>query len=154
ETGTVDRLARQVTNVSTIDVKVPDIGDFKDIPIIEVFVKPGDEVAVDDSLVTLESDKATMDVPSPVAGKVANVAVKVGDKVREGSLVLTLESRQPPERAATAARGSPLPRAAEGAPKARVRPLPAQRRARQRPRSHRRPNSSRRRRAARRDAPT
>src|SRR5690348_9636110 len=78
--------------MSTIDVKVPDIGDFKDVPIIEVFVKPGDEVGVDDSLVTIESDKATMDVPSPAAGKIANVAVKVGDKVSEGSLVLTLES--------------------------------------------------------------
>ncbi|HTL75693.1 MAG TPA: dihydrolipoyllysine-residue acetyltransferase [Casimicrobiaceae bacterium] len=78
--------------MSTIDVKVPDIGDFKDVPIIEVFVKPGDDVGVDDSLVTIESDKATMDVPSPAAGKVAKVAVKVGDKVSEGSLVITLES--------------------------------------------------------------
>src|SRR5690242_15228728 len=78
--------------MSTIDVKVPDIGDFKDVPIIEVFVKPGDEIGVDDSLVTIESDKATMDVPSPAAGKIAKVAVKVGDKVSEGSLVVTLES--------------------------------------------------------------
>src|SRR6185312_4707027 len=73
------------------DVKVPDIGDFNDVPVIEVFVKPGDHVGVDDSLVTLESDKATMDVPSPAAGKVASIAVQVGDKVSEGSLVLTLE---------------------------------------------------------------
>ena len=77
--------------MSTIDVKVPDIGDFKDVPVIEVFVKPGDHVGVDDSLVTLESDKAAMDVPSPAAGKVASIAVHVGDKVSEGSLVLTLE---------------------------------------------------------------
>ena len=77
--------------MSTIDVKVPDIGDFNDVPVIEVFVKPGDHVGVDDSLVTLESDKATMDVPSPAAGKVASIAVQVGDKVSEGSLVLTLE---------------------------------------------------------------
>jgi pyruvate dehydrogenase E2 component (dihydrolipoamide acetyltransferase) len=77
--------------MSTIDVKVPDIGDFKDVPVIEVFVKPGDQVGVDDSLVTLESDKAAMDVPSPAAGKVASIAVKVGDKVSEGSLVLTLQ---------------------------------------------------------------
>ena len=77
--------------MSTIDVKVPDIGDFKDIPVIEVFVKPGDTVAADDSLVTLESDKATMDVPSPVAGVIKEMKVKVGDKVSEGTLVLTLE---------------------------------------------------------------
>ena len=78
--------------MNTIDVKVPDIGDFKDVPIIEVLVKPGDHVGVDDSLVTLESDKATMDVPSPAAGTVSRVAVKVGDKVSEGNVVLTLEA--------------------------------------------------------------
>ncbi len=103
--------------MSTIDVKVPDIGDFQDVPIIEVFVKPGDEVAVDDSLVTLESDKATMDVPSPVAGKVANVAVKVGDKVREGSLVLTLESQQQASTARASGNGGagqPSPAPAKG----------------------------------------
>jgi pyruvate dehydrogenase E2 component (dihydrolipoamide acetyltransferase) len=78
--------------MNTLDVKVPDIGDFSDVPVIEVFVKPGDKVGVDDSLVTLESDKATMDVPSPAAGTVRQVAVSVGDKVREGSVVLTLET--------------------------------------------------------------
>ncbi len=78
--------------MSTIDVKVPDIGDFKDIPVIEVFVKPGDTVKADDSLVTLESDKATMDVPSPAAGVVRELKLKVGDKVSEGTLVLVLEA--------------------------------------------------------------
>jgi dihydrolipoamide dehydrogenase len=78
--------------VSTIEVKVPDIGDFKDIPVIEVFVKPGDTVKAEDSLVTLESDKATMDVPSPAAGTVKEVKVKLGDKVSEGSLIVVLES--------------------------------------------------------------
>jgi pyruvate dehydrogenase E2 component (dihydrolipoamide acetyltransferase) len=77
--------------MSTIEVKVPDIGDFQDVPVIEVFVKPGDAVAVDDSLVTLESDKATMDVPSPAAGTVKDLRVKVGDKVGEGTLLLTLD---------------------------------------------------------------
>ena len=77
--------------MNTIDVKVPDIGDFSGVPVIEVFVKPGDSVAIDDPLVTLESDKATMDVPSPAAGTVKSVSVKVGDKVSEGSLVLALE---------------------------------------------------------------
>jgi pyruvate dehydrogenase E2 component (dihydrolipoamide acetyltransferase) len=77
--------------MSTVEVKVPDIGDFKDIPVIEVLVKAGDTVKPEDALVTLESDKATMDVPSPAAGVVKDVKVKAGDKVSEGSLVLTLE---------------------------------------------------------------
>ena len=76
----------------TIEVKVPDIGDFKDVPVIEVLVKPGDKVAKETSLVTLESDKATMDVPSPMDGTVKELKVKVGDKLSEGSLILTLES--------------------------------------------------------------
>jgi len=78
--------------MSTIEVKVPDIGDFKDVPIIEVFVKPGDTVKAEDSLVTLESDKATMDVPSPAAGVVKDLRAKVGDKVSEGSVILTLDA--------------------------------------------------------------
>jgi dihydrolipoamide dehydrogenase len=78
--------------MSPIDVKVPDIGDFKDIPVIEIFVKPGDTVAAEDSLVTLESDKATMDVPSPTAGVVKEVHVKLGDKVSEGKLIVVLEA--------------------------------------------------------------
>jgi pyruvate dehydrogenase E2 component (dihydrolipoamide acetyltransferase) len=78
--------------VGKIDVSVPDIGDFKDVPVIEVLVKPGDEVKVDQSLVTLESDKATMDVPSPVAGKLTEVVAKVGDKVSMGSLIARVEA--------------------------------------------------------------
>lgn len=76
--------------MSTIEVKVPDIGDFKDVPVIEVFVKAGDAVKAEDSLVTLESDKATMDVPAPSAGVVKELKVKVGDKVSEGSVILLL----------------------------------------------------------------
>jgi pyruvate dehydrogenase E2 component (dihydrolipoamide acetyltransferase) len=78
--------------MSAIEVRVPDIGDFKDVPVIEVFVKAGDTVAADDSLVTLESDKATMDVPAPSAGVVRDLKLKVGDKVSEGNVILTLES--------------------------------------------------------------
>ncbi|HEX7273435.1 MAG TPA: dihydrolipoyllysine-residue acetyltransferase [Casimicrobiaceae bacterium] len=78
--------------MSTIEVKVPDIGDFKDVPVIEVFVRPGDAVKAEDPLVTLESDKATMDVPSPSAGTVKALQVKVGDKVSEGSMLLTLDA--------------------------------------------------------------
>ena len=78
--------------MAKVDVKVPDIGDFKDVPVIEVLVKPGDVVKAEQSLITLESDKATMDVPSPVAGTVAEVVAKVGDKVSMGTLIARVES--------------------------------------------------------------
>ncbi len=105
--------------MSSIDVKVPDIGDFKDVPVIEVFVKPGDVVAAEDSLVTLESDKATMDVPAPAAGKVEKVLVKVGDKVSEGSPIVVLDST-----AAVAAKAAPAPAAAPSASSAPAKPAP------------------------------
>jgi pyruvate dehydrogenase E2 component (dihydrolipoamide acetyltransferase) len=97
------------------EVRVPDIGDFKDVPVIEVMVKPGDVVKPEDSLVTLESDKATLDVPSPVAGTVKELKVKVGDKVSEGSLILLLESAASAQPAAPAA----------APPKTAVSPPPA-----------------------------
>lgn len=75
----------------SVDVKVPDIGDFKDIPVIEINVKVGDKVEKEQSLVTLESDKATMDVPSPEAGTVKEIKVKIGDNVSEGTLIVVLE---------------------------------------------------------------
>ena len=78
--------------MATQDVKVPDIGDFKDVPVIEILVKPGDVVKAEDAIVTLESDKATMDVPSPAAGKVLEVLVAIGDKVSQGTPILRLES--------------------------------------------------------------
>ncbi|MDP1734335.1 MAG: dihydrolipoyllysine-residue acetyltransferase [Sulfuritalea sp.] len=74
-----------------VEVKVPDIGDFKDVPVIEVLVKVGDTIQAEDSLVTLESDKATMDVPSPVSGVVTELKVKVGDKIAEGTLVAMIK---------------------------------------------------------------
>src|SRR5215468_7356191 len=74
-----------------IDIKVPDIGDFKDVPVIEIFVKPGDKVKAEDPLVALESDKATMEVPSPRDGLVKSVVVKVGDKVSEGVVIAQFE---------------------------------------------------------------
>ena len=73
------------------DILVPDIGDFKNVEIIEVSVKPGDRINEDDPLITLESDKASMEVPSPKSGTVAEVKVAVGDRVSKGSLILTLE---------------------------------------------------------------
>jgi pyruvate dehydrogenase E2 component (dihydrolipoamide acetyltransferase) len=78
--------------MSVIDVKVPDIGDYKNVPIIEVHVKPGDTIRRDDPLVTLESDKAAMEVPAPDGGKVAEVLVRVGDKVSKGSAIVRLAS--------------------------------------------------------------
>lgn len=74
-----------------VEVKVPDIGDFSDVPVIELFVKPGDTIKVDESICTLESDKATMDVPSSAAGVVKEVLVKVGDRVSEGSVLVKIE---------------------------------------------------------------
>jgi dihydrolipoamide dehydrogenase len=74
------------------DVRVPDIGDFTDVPVIEIHVAPGDTVAPEDPLVTLESDKATMDVPAPAAGVVQQLRVKIGDRVSEGSVLLVMES--------------------------------------------------------------
>jgi dihydrolipoamide dehydrogenase len=83
-----------------MEVKVPDIGDFSDVPIIEILVSVGDEVAPEDPLVTLESDKATMDVPAPFAGVVAKLSVAVGDRVSEGSVLLTLDGAATPDRSA------------------------------------------------------
>src|SRR5687768_10937401 len=86
------------------EVKVPDIGDFKEIEVIEVLVRPGDTVAKEQSLITLESDKATMEIPSPAAGMVKELRIKVGDKVSKGSLILMLEA---PAQAPTKAPESP-----------------------------------------------
>src|SRR5262245_18155792 len=82
--------------MADIEVKVPDIGDFKDVPIIDVLVRPGDRVKAEDALITLESDKASMDVPSPLDGVVKELKVKVGDKVSEGSLILVAEAEAAP----------------------------------------------------------
>ena len=76
--------------MSTVEIRVPDIGDFENVPIIEVHVAPGAEIKAEDPLVTLESDKATMDVPAPAAGTVQDVHAKIGDRVSKGSLILTL----------------------------------------------------------------
>jgi pyruvate dehydrogenase E2 component (dihydrolipoamide acetyltransferase) len=81
--------------MALVDVKVPNIGDFQDVPVIDIQVKPGDVVKADDPLITLESDKAAMDVPAPRAGKVAAILVGIGDKVSEGSAILRLEVPAP-----------------------------------------------------------
>jgi dihydrolipoamide dehydrogenase len=108
--------------MAIVEVKVPDIGDFSDVPVIEILVKPGDAVKAEDSLITLESDKATMDVPSPSAGTVKSIAISVGDKVSKGSMLLTLDSDAAAPRAEPAAKPSApaaaAPSPAAGAPKA------------------------------------
>jgi pyruvate dehydrogenase E2 component (dihydrolipoamide acetyltransferase) len=86
--------------------KVPDIGNYTNIPVIEVLVKPGDTVAKDQGLVTLESDKATMEVPAPFAGIVKELKVKLGDEVSEGSVVAVIEASE------AAAKPAPAPVAA------------------------------------------
>jgi pyruvate dehydrogenase E2 component (dihydrolipoamide acetyltransferase) len=107
----------------TIDVRVPDIGDFKDVPVIEILVKPGDTIKKNDSIVTLESDKASMEVPSPADGTVQDVKVGIGDKVSEGSVILTLVSAAPaptqtPARSAEASTSSAVLRQAQDDTKA------------------------------------
>ncbi len=94
---------------SVVEVKVPDIGDYKDVDIIEVNVKPGDEVKEEDSLITLETDKASMEIPSPQAGIVKQVSVSVGDKISEGGLILTLTTAGGASESAPAESASPAP---------------------------------------------
>ena len=105
------------------EVRVPDIGDFKDVPVIEVFVKPGDTVKPEEPLISLESDKATMDVPAPLGGVVGELKVKIGDKVSEGAVILTLvtdsaAAKGAPTAAATAAAPAAAPAPAAAAPRA------------------------------------
>jgi dihydrolipoamide dehydrogenase len=121
--------------VSAVEVRVPDLGDFSGVDVIEVHVKPGDRILAEDPLVTLETEKATMDVPAPRAGTVVSVALKVGDKVSAGDLVLRLDAAEaaaaapakaeakPATAPARTAAASPAPRAAStGAPTAAATP--------------------------------
>jgi dihydrolipoamide dehydrogenase len=106
--------------MALVEVKVPDIGDFKDVAVIEVLVKAGDTIKAEQSLVTVESDKASMEIPSSAAGVVKELKVKVGDKVNEGSLLLTLESA-----GAAAPSAAPAPAASAPAPAAAPATAPA-----------------------------
>src|SRR4249920_967339 len=105
--------------MAAIEVKVPDIGDFKDVAVIELLVKPGDRVAVDQSLITVESDKASMEIPSSAAGVVKELKVKLGDKVSQGSPLLLLDSEgaaaPAPSAQVPAAAAAPSPPAAPAA---------------------------------------
>ncbi|ABM33039.1 dihydrolipoyl dehydrogenase [Paracidovorax citrulli] len=116
--------------MAVIDIKVPDIGDFSEVGVIEVLVKAGDTIKVEQSLITVESDKASMEIPSSHAGVVKEVKVKVGDKVAEGSVVLTLEAADAAAAAAPAPASAPAAAAAPAqaaapAPKAAAAPAPA-----------------------------
>jgi dihydrolipoamide dehydrogenase len=120
--------------MATREIAVPDIGDFKNIPVIEIFVKPGDVVAKDAALVTLESDKATVEVPSPQPGTIKEIKVKIGDRVSQGSVILLLETEgadaadKPAAKPAPAAAPAPAPAPAAApkeAPKAPVATAPA-----------------------------
>ncbi|MDN5936880.1 MAG: E3 binding domain-containing protein, partial [Nitrosospira sp.] len=135
----------------TKQVLIPDIGDFKDVPVIEVLVKTGDSIEVEDSLIVLESDKATIEVPSPFAGVVGEVSVRVGDKVAEGALVLVMQVQEADEAAAShpvtvsAPQSTPQPSppsasaqhsdavadSVAAAPRSAPAPIPAQRPARE-----------------------
>ena len=103
--------------MAATEVKVPDIGDFKEIPVIELLVKAGDTVKKDDSLLVLESDKATMEVPAPSAGVIAELKVKIGDKVSKGTLVALLEGSASAAPALTNGNGKSKTAAASAAPK-------------------------------------
>ena len=111
---------------NVIEVTVPDIGDYKNIPVIEVFVKAGDTVKAEESLMTLESDKATMDVPSPASGVVKEIVIKPGDKVSKGTLVLRLEPLESAAAPVAAAKPAPpAPAAVASAPATNAARVPA-----------------------------
>ncbi|MEN9758935.1 MAG: dihydrolipoamide dehydrogenase, FAD/NAD(P)-binding, component of the 2-oxoglutarate dehydrogenase, partial [Pseudomonadota bacterium] len=107
--------------MATVELKVPDIGDFKDVEIIEILVKPGDDVALEQSLITVESDKASMEIPSSMTGKIVELKVKLGDKVSEGSVVALVEasagaSTEAVSQPAAAQGSSPTPPSADTSP--------------------------------------
>ena len=110
--------------MAVIEVKVPDIGDFKDVGVIELLVKPGDTIAAEQSLITVESDKASMEIPSPGAGVVKELRVKVGDVVNMGSVIMTMEAVDGAA-AAPAPAAAPTPASASPAPAQAPAPAPA-----------------------------
>ncbi|HKX44915.1 MAG TPA: biotin/lipoyl-containing protein, partial [Burkholderiaceae bacterium] len=110
--------------MALVEVKVPDIGDFKDVEIIELLVKPGDTVKTEQSLLTVESDKASMEIPSSTAGVVKEMKVKLGDKVSEGSVVLVLDGADAAAAASPAA-ATPSPQPSPAAAGEGAKPAPS-----------------------------
>nr|WP_255774894.1 dihydrolipoyllysine-residue acetyltransferase [Halomonas alkalisoli] len=124
-------MSRRRSNVAIQDIKVPDIGDYTDVPIIEIHVQAGDKIQVEDPLITVESDKASMDVPAPAAGTVKEVRVKLGDTVSEGSTILMLEAeaeQTPPPAAAPSSPPTAAPSTGQIADFSRVHASPSARR--------------------------
>src|SRR3954464_15491132 len=115
-----------------IDIKVPDIGDFKDVAVIEVLVKPGDTVKAEQSLITVESDKASMEVPSSAAGVIKELKVKLGDKINQGDVIAIVEgaagSSAPAKQENAAAMPSPAMAAAQSSQSSTQSQAPAQER--------------------------
>ncbi|MFO0520068.1 MAG: dihydrolipoyllysine-residue acetyltransferase [bacterium] len=110
---------------NTMEVKVPDIGDFKDVPVVEILVAAGARVEKEDPLISLESDKATIEVPAPASGTVKSIELKVGDKVSEGTLVLMLSVEEAAPAAAPAPAPAPVAEAAPAVPASAPAPVPA-----------------------------
>jgi len=110
---------------NVIEVKVPDIGDFSDVEIIEILVNVGDTIAAEDSLISVESDKASMEIPAPQGGVVKELLISLGDKVSEGSAILMLEVGAAAAASAPAAAPAEAPKAAEPAPTATPAPVAA-----------------------------
>ncbi|WP_336470481.1 biotin/lipoyl-containing protein, partial [Azohydromonas sediminis] len=111
--------------MALVEVKVPDIGDFKDVAVIEVLVKPGDTVKAEQSLITVESDKASMEIPSSAAGVVKEMKVALGDKVSEGSVILLLDAAGAEAGVAAPAAAPAAAAAAAPAPAPAPAPVPA-----------------------------
>src|SRR3954453_11476742 len=107
--------------MAVIEVKVPDIGDFKDVAVIELLVKPGDTIKAEQSLITVESDKASMEIPSSTAGVVKELRVKVGDKINMGDVILVVDAE-----GAAAPAPSPAPAPASASASASASPAPVQ----------------------------
>ncbi|RZL66940.1 MAG: dihydrolipoamide acetyltransferase, partial [Variovorax sp.] len=112
--------------MAAVEVKVPDIGDFDEVAVIEVLVKVGDTVKAEQSLITVESDKASMEIPSSTAGVVKELKVAVGDKVKEGSIVLVVEAEGAAAPASAAASAAPAPAAAPAASEEKTAAAPAE----------------------------
>ena len=111
--------------MAAIELKVPDIGDFKDVEIIEVLVKAGDEIVVEQSLITVESDKASMEIPASIAGRIVEMRVKLGDKISEGSVLAMIEPALASAASAPAVAPPPAPAAPAAVPPAPATPSSA-----------------------------
>ena len=107
---------------ATVEIRIPDIGDFKDVEVVEIHVKTGDAIACEQALITVESDKATLDIPSPMAGTIASIALRIGDKVSQGTVIGEAVAAAPRHGAAEDIARSAVEVRDEGAPRNPGRP--------------------------------